>query len=236
MGAGDAEMVAFVAAREADLRAAIELVECCLQPSRWDWLGVHVALDDLRWAGGPVPAELQARLRALGYGEGGGNPATAAVASRGATRPGVAESGPPHPGAAATTAHVAESFALLDQPLRSDAPGPRARTRRHDWIDERSRALGEAVGRHVHDDPALVSAALERLGHWEAAARQRGDTRVLPGLRAWRQVLEHSSVSEISALLGEASVRASRLRQSSPFVGVLSDEERGAIFRRFEEL
>jgi hypothetical protein len=108
--------------------------------------------------------------------------------------------------------------------------------RQHDWIDERSRALGQAVGQRLQGDPALLSAALERLGQWESAAKQRGDSHVLPALRTWRLLLESSSVLTIIALLGEASVRAARLRQSSPFVDVLSNDERAAIFRRFEEL
>jgi hypothetical protein len=121
-------------------------------------------------------------------------------------------------------------------PTSPVTPGPRARMRQHDWIDERSRALGQAVGQRLQSDPALLSAALERLGQWESAAKQRGDSHVLPALRTWRLLLESSSVLTIIALLGEASVRAARLRQSSPFVDVLSNDERAAIFRRFEEL
>lgn len=115
-------------------------------------------------------------------------------------------------------------------------PGPRAQLRRHDWIDERSRALGEAIGRHLEREPALLRVALQRLDQWESAARQRGDSRILPALRVWRDVLAHSTVAEVIELLGEPSIRAAQLRQSSPFVGVLPEEERAAIFRRFEEL
>jgi hypothetical protein len=114
--------------------------------------------------------------------------------------------------------------------------GPRARARRHDWIDERSRALGAAVGERLRADPSLVAGALRRLDEWEARALAVGDGRILPVIREWRGFLQSSSLEGIIAFLGEDSERAARLRQSSPFAGVLPDEVRIAIFRRFETL
>jgi hypothetical protein len=116
--------------------------------------------------------------------------------------------------------------------MATGARGPRARARRHDWIDERSRALHEAVAERLRDDPQLVSRALVRLDDWERWA----EPQALPAIREWRQLLSAASLSELLALLVEDSEKANRLRQSSPFVDVLPQDERLAIFRRFETL
>jgi hypothetical protein len=124
------------------------------------------------------------------------------------------------------------------QPAHAPPPrrGSRARGRGHDWIDDRSRALGEAVGEHLRGDPWLVATTREQLGRWEASAVASGDNRTLPVLREWALLLERLSLDDLVALLREDSARARRLRQSSPFAGVLPDDERDAIFTRFEAL
>lgn len=115
--------------------------------------------------------------------------------------------------------------------------GPRASARRHDWIDERSLAMGAAIGEKLRANPSLIAQAEQRLAIWEAAAVRRGDLRVVPVLAEWREILRTYTVEALVALLGEdTSERATRLRQSSPFVGVLTPDERAAIFARFEEM
>lgn len=119
---------------------------------------------------------------------------------------------------------------------KDESQGPRARSRRHDWVEERSRALGAAVGEHLRLDPSLVNCAREQLDRWEANARTNNDRRVLPALQEWRALLDSFTLDQLIALLREDSTRAARLRQSSPFAGLLPEEERLAIFQRFEAL
>ena len=114
--------------------------------------------------------------------------------------------------------------------------GSRARARQHDWIDERSRALGAAVGDHLKRDPSLVGRAREQLVRWETNAVANNDVRVLPVLREWQMLLDTLSLDHLIELLREDSTRAARLRQSSPFAGLLPDDERSAIFARYEAL
>lgn len=115
--------------------------------------------------------------------------------------------------------------------------GPRATARRHDWIDERSLALGQAIGEKLRANPSLVTQAQQRVAAWEEEAVRRGDLRVLPVLAEWREILRTYTVGALVTLLDEdTSERAARLRQSSPFVGVLTPEERAALFARFEEM
>ena len=114
--------------------------------------------------------------------------------------------------------------------------GPRARLRRHDWVDERSRALGAAVAAHLERDPSLVDLAREQITRWEANAVANRDTRVLPVLREWRALLDTLTLNELLELLREDSTRASRLRLSTPFAGLLPEDERLAILAHYEEL
>lgn len=108
--------------------------------------------------------------------------------------------------------------------------GPRALERSHDWIDERSRALDLRTAEILRDRPELVAKGLENLDRWE---RARGPHSVFS---EWRAILAGASMDELLSLLVENSERANRLRQSSPFTGILSPEERLAIFQHYETL
>jgi hypothetical protein len=124
-------------------------------------------------------------------------------------------------------------------PVSNAAPapqGPRARARKHDWIDERSLALAHAVARHVRADRSLIATALETLNRWEVEARASHDGRVLTTLALWRESLTTGTLDEIIASIAEDSDRARWLRQSSPFAGCLPENERLAIFARFEAM
>ena len=115
--------------------------------------------------------------------------------------------------------------------------GPRVSARRRDWIDERSLAFGRAIAEKVPANPQLVVQAGQRLDEREAAGIARGDTGILPVFAEWREVLHALSLEELVAFLGtNTSERATRMRQSTPFVGVLSEPERAAIFARCEAL
>lgn len=110
------------------------------------------------------------------------------------------------------------------------AKGPRAQKRLHEWIDERSRALDARIAERLREEPGLIARGLETLDRWE---RSRGPD---PVLAEWREILASRSPGDVVALLLDDSEEAARLRQSSPFTGILSSEERLAIFRHYETL
>jgi hypothetical protein len=99
--------------------------------------------------------------------------------------------------------------------------------RTHEWIDRRSLALHEAVAAKLEAQPDLVNVARANLARWLQADPA-------PALREWQQLLDQVSLPDLVALLRSASEGATRLRQSSPFAGVLSPEERQAILARHE--
>lgn len=111
-------------------------------------------------------------------------------------------------------------------PLR----GPRATARHHDWLDERNRALHARIAEKLRQDPTLISQALANIDRW---AERSGTDRAL---HEWREILTSRPLGEVVALLAEDSENADRLRQSTPFAGVLTQEERTVILRHYDAL
>jgi len=54
-----------------------------------------------------------------------------------------------------------------------------------------------------------------------------------PALREWAELLSQLDASGVVRLLRSRDHNATRLRQSSPFVGILTEEERAKVFRRY---
>ncbi|MBV9127778.1 MAG: hypothetical protein JO117_06780 [Verrucomicrobia bacterium] len=105
--------------------------------------------------------------------------------------------------------------------------------RTHDWIDERSLALHRAIVAHLRADPQrVVARAKANLARWMRTAGPRAR----PVLREWSEILESQTPDALARLLTSRDERTKRLRQSSPFAGVLSSAERDAVFREYESL
>lgn len=99
--------------------------------------------------------------------------------------------------------------------------------RSHDWIDRRSLALHEAVAAKLETDPTLVDLARANVRRWLA-------TNPATALVEWRAVLDATPLPQLVALLRSPDEEAARMRQSSPFAGVLSPAERQAILEQYE--
>jgi hypothetical protein len=100
----------------------------------------------------------------------------------------------------------------------------------HTTIDETSLEMGRRVAARLQDQPDLLSIAhanLDRWSHLNADAPS-----LLRCYAEWRVILQHP-LSEICGLLTSDSEEARRLRQNSPFVGVLSPREVWELKQRF---
>jgi hypothetical protein len=53
-------------------------------------------------------------------------------------------------------------------------------------------------------------------------------------LQEWKEILRSEPLEQVLSLLEEDSERPDRLRQSSPFAGILSPEERMEIMRAYD--
>jgi hypothetical protein len=99
----------------------------------------------------------------------------------------------------------------------------------HRLQEARSLAMHAAIARKIDREPALLEKARGNLHRW----RQLETHRPTPEwLKEWSALLK-KSWPEIASLMVEPSERAARLRQSSPFAGLLSVVERKLIYEAF---
>lgn len=96
----------------------------------------------------------------------------------------------------------------------------------HELRDEEKLRLHQLVARELARDPRRVlDIAIENLRRWTDSDSES------PYYREWLEILRTYSVQELAALLVADTEEARRLRQSTPFVGVVSREERDEIVR-----
>jgi hypothetical protein len=95
-------------------------------------------------------------------------------------------------------------------------------------LDARSLALHCLIAQKIMADPSLIDIARRNLAAWRrksAGAEPRY-------LDEWQQILARPW-PQVAGLITEQSDNATRLRQSSPFAGILSTVERRRIYDAF---
>lgn len=94
--------------------------------------------------------------------------------------------------------------------------------------DERSIALHKEIADKLRSNPALWDIPRKNLERWKQL--QDGFSRPL---EEWERILHQENREQILALLESDSEEAIRLRSSSPFTGILNDNDRKMIFESF---
>jgi len=107
---------------------------------------------------------------------------------------------------------------------RDELDGPIAT---HRVLDQNARRLAGAIAEALPNDPSLIDRATEWIDKRLESVSPRGAHE----LNEWRRILSQLSLRQIQALLTEDSERADRLRQSLPFLDVLSGNERAEILK-----
>ncbi len=102
----------------------------------------------------------------------------------------------------------------------------------HEWIDQRSLALHTEVAQMIRGKPELLTRAKANLQRWI----QNQKPPVSAALREWDVILKNSTLEEVLSLITRDDEDARRLRQSSPFCGILTQERRLAIFQEYEAI
>ncbi len=97
----------------------------------------------------------------------------------------------------------------------------------HMRLDERSLALHRLIAVKVRDNPALLDKARDNLRRWQEAGNSPSHA-----LAEWARIIT-GPVDQVAQFLEERSERATRLRQSSPFCGILTEAERRAIYESY---
>ena len=101
--------------------------------------------------------------------------------------------------------------------------------RGHARIDARSLAMHQAIADKLRAQPELVEVGRSNLQRWMTP-----DNRSNPYFEEWLDILSRP-LEQILALLVEESQHMTALRQIHPFAGVLTPQERWAIYREFQE-
>jgi hypothetical protein len=100
--------------------------------------------------------------------------------------------------------------------------------RDHQMIDERSLAFDRLIASKLRMDPTLVEKARSNLSRWLLTA----DASVRPVFQKWRNLLD-GPMDLLLSTLESPEEHATQLRQSSPFCGILTREERTRILQEF---
>lgn len=99
---------------------------------------------------------------------------------------------------------------------------------KHRVIEARSLAMHCLIAQKIGRDPGLLHVARRNLAAWSA---RYGD-HPPRALEEWQAILARPW-HEIAALITDAGEAATRLRQSSPFAGVLTQSERRRVYEAF---
>ena len=99
----------------------------------------------------------------------------------------------------------------------------------HAILEARSLALHCLIARKISRDPRWLEVARRNLARWKRDRKRDWTPRYL---KEWERVLRRPW-PEIAAFITSMSEEAARLRQSSPFAGVLDRDERKRVYEAF---
>jgi hypothetical protein len=100
----------------------------------------------------------------------------------------------------------------------------------HQWKDVCDLAVSRLIADKIRLQPKLIQIAKTNLKRWKKHLRPWP-----PAFREWEQILAHNSTEGALAILTQDDDEGQRLRQSDPFVGILTEEERLRFLDRYEE-
>jgi hypothetical protein len=103
---------------------------------------------------------------------------------------------------------------------------------RHRKLEERSVALHREIVQRIRRNPDLLGRVRERLSRDIRSGRF--SISLADAMQEWLDLLDSSSVEQVLELLVDEGENARRLRQSTPFAGILTQEERRRVLEKHE--
>ena len=101
----------------------------------------------------------------------------------------------------------------------------------HQWIDLVDLKMCRSIATKVRRDPTLMRIPRgnlrrwkKKLGHWP------------PALQEWDTIIRTNSLPRVLKILTQNNDEGQRLRQSDPFVGILTDNERRSFLKLNEKV
>lgn len=101
----------------------------------------------------------------------------------------------------------------------------------HQWIDLVNLEMCRAIARKIRQQPNLMRVPHANLKRWKKKQGQ-----LPPAHREWEEILEQNPTERILRILTQDNDEGQRLRQSDPFVGILTEKERRAFLRLDEKI
>lgn len=98
----------------------------------------------------------------------------------------------------------------------------------HRVLDARSLAMHCKIAQKISRDRSLLEIPRRNLARW----RRRAAGEVPGYIAEWQEILARPW-PQVAAFMTDCSEKATRLRQSSPFAGVLNPRERKQIYEAF---
>ncbi|MDX2225558.1 MAG: hypothetical protein SFY92_00440 [Verrucomicrobiae bacterium] len=98
----------------------------------------------------------------------------------------------------------------------------------HDVIDERSLEMDRLIAEKIRLDPSMFQVVLNNLRRWTSKPEPAAAT------LEWKQFIDSHSQEEVLDFICSWTEESRRMRQSSPFCGILTEQERLAIFKKYE--
>jgi hypothetical protein len=103
---------------------------------------------------------------------------------------------------------------------------------RHKKLEEQSLALHREIAQRIRKKPDLLTGVRDRL--LKDIGSGRFSISVTQAMQEWQDILNTGSLEQILELLVDPGENARRLRQSTPFAGILTQEERRRILEEHE--
>ncbi len=94
--------------------------------------------------------------------------------------------------------------------------------------DVRSRMLHREISKKLKRNPILWDIPRNNLMKWK-----KSSGKLTPAFIEWDHILNTKTKEQILSILESSSEESVRLRSSSPFTGILSENERKKIFEYF---
>lgn len=102
------------------------------------------------------------------------------------------------------------------------------------YIDYLSLMYHREIAEHLRREPErILNIARDNLRRW-LASHERGSAEARC-FEEWEHLLDTCSVDKLIAIITEDSDEGQRLRSSTPFTGILSNQKRREINKRCEE-
>lgn len=102
--------------------------------------------------------------------------------------------------------------------------------RTHQEIDERALAMHRLVAERIRQNPALFDKAILTLARWRKTVCASSQ----PYLHEWERLMAQGIDACLAAAV-EDSEHATALRQSSPFAGVLTHQDRFVFLKKWNQ-